>query len=397
MSAPHQRYLGMLTAIFGMTLLPVLVLNLTLVNRSLDGNNNTRLASDWQQATQGVVNTPGVLDNNRFKSLRLRDRLPEINTVVFGASTTFAIDQSMFPAPLKIYNFSKNGTDLGAAIGEAEYLLGHAGHIRWLVIPLDWSVGFIYQDSAPPSLDLSADPPPDAARQASWLQRARDALSYPRIAGLFRLLRNILAAEHKAAAFRQVFLQPASDEYLCPDGTRAKDFDIQGRGNCRGFRADGSWTYNGMDRVGDARRLILLATASNSKYPQNLLRSGGIPNPSYLQRLAALARLAEQRGGRVIFLVPPLLSGMEAEFLRHPRWSAYLAKTKQALSGWANKENQVLLDAGQSEKFGCSADEFTDEHHATQSCYRKIFSAFWQNGAGSNVIVGQTPRNATRN
>lgn len=397
MSAPHQRYLGMLTAIFGMTLLPILVLNLILVSRSLDSDNNTRLASEWQQSTQGVVNTPGVLDNSRFKSMRLRDRLPEINTVVFGASTTFAIDQSMFPAPLKIYNFSKNGTDLSAAIGEAEYLLEHAGHIRWLVIPLDWSVGFIYQDSAPPSVDLSADPPPNSAGHASWLQRTRDALSYPRIAGLFKLLRNILVAEHKMAAFRQIFLQQSSDEYLCPDGTRAKDFDIQGRGHCRGFRADGSWTYNGMDRVGDARRLIMLATASSSKYPQNLLSTGGIPNPFYLERLAALAHQAEKRGGTAIFLLPPLLGGMEAEFLRHPRWSAYLAKTRQVLSDWAIKENLVLLDAGQSEKFGCTADEFTDEHHATQSCYRKIFSAFWQNGAGSNVIPGQTSRKATHN
>jgi len=152
-----------------------------------------------------------------------------------------------------------------------------------------------------------------------------------------------------------------------------------------------------MDRVGDARRLIMLATASSSKYPQNLLSTGGIPNPFYLERLAALAHQAEKRGGTAIFLLPPLLGGMEAEFLRHPRWSAYLAKTRQALSDWAIKENLVLLDAGQSEKFGCTADEFTDEHHATQSCYRKIFSAFWQNGAGSNVIPGQTSRKATHN
>jgi len=392
MGAPHKRYLGMLLAIFGATLLPVLVLNLILVKRSLDGGSNTRLASDWQQLTQGVVNTPGVLENDRFKSLRLRDRLPEINTVVLGASTTFGIDQSMFPAPLRIYNFSKNGSSLGAAIGEAEYLLNHTERIKWLVIPLDWSVGFIYQDVPPPQLDLSADPPQEAAKRPSWLQMMRDSLSYPRVAGLFRLMKNILAAEHGPAAFRQVFLQPASDEYLCPDGTRARDFDIQNRGKCSGFRADGSWTYHGMDRVGDARRLIMLATAFNSKYPQNLLKTRGVPNPSYLQRLAALSRLAEQRGGRVILLLPPLLSGMEAAFLQHPKWSPYLATTRQTLLDWARQEHLVLLDAGQSERFGCTAGEFTDEHHATQSCYRKIFSAFWQNGGAANVTAGKTVR-----
>lgn len=396
MSTPHnKRFFWILMACFGVTLLPILTLNLTLINNSLDSRGNTLLASQWQQVTRGIVSAPSVLDNRRFKSLRLRDRLPEINTVVFGASTSFAIDQDMFPAPLHIYNFSKNGVGLNTMIGEAEYLLNHADNIKWLVIPLDWSIGFIYQDDAPPSLNLSADPPETASQQASWLQKIRDSLSYPRIAGLFKLLKNILAAEHKYAAFRQIFLQPASDEYPCPDGTRAKDFDIQSRGNCRGFRDDGSWTYSGMDRVGDARRLIMLATSSNSKYAQNLLKTRGAPNPLYLQRLATLAHQAEKRGGGAIFFMPPLLSGMEAGFMRHPEWSVHLAMTRQMLFAWAKQENLVLLDAGQSEKFGCAANEFTDEHHATQSCYQKIFSAFWQNDGRSNAILNRIPHQAT--
>ncbi len=392
MSAPHKRFFWVVMACFGVTLLPILALNLILVSNSLDSSGNTLLASHWQQATRGVVNTPSVFDNDRFKSLRLRDRLPEINTVVFGASTTFAIDQSMFPAPLRIYNFSKNGAGLGTMIGEAEYLLANTDNIKWLIIPLDWSVGFIYQDDAPPSLNLSIDPPQTALQQVSLLQKIRDSLSYPRIAGLLKLLKNILFAEHKYAAFRQIFLQPASDEYLCQDGARAKDFDIQSRGNCRGFRDDGSWTYNGMDRVGDARRLIMLATVFDSKYPQNLLKTRGVPNPLYLRWLAALARQAENRGGAAIFLMPPLISGMGAEFMRHPQWSAYLAKTRQSLFDWAKQENLVLLDAEQSEKFGCTTNEFTDEHHATQSCYRKIFSAFWQNDEKSSAILNRIPR-----
>lgn len=379
MSTPHKHFFWIVMACFGATLLPILVLNLTLVNNSLGGRDHTALASQWQQATHGIVSAPSMLDNHYFKSLRLRDRLPEINTVVFGASTSFAIEQGMFPAPLQIYNFSKNGAGLSTMIGEAEYLLDHASNVKWLIIPLDWSIGFIYQDDAPPTLNLSEDPPQTELQRVSLLQKIRDSLSYPRIAGLFKLLRDILAAEHKYAAFRQIFLQPSSDEYPCADGTRAKDFDIQSRGNCRGFRYDGSWTYGGMDRVGDAHRLIMLAAASNSKYTQNLLKARGIPNPLYLQRLAALAHRVEERGGAAIFFLPPLLSGMEEEFMRHPEWSGHLATTKQSLAAWATQENLVLLDAGQSAKFGCTANEFTDEHHATQICYQKIFSSFWQN------------------
>lgn len=387
MGVSHKRFFWVVMASFGATLLPILALNLFLVSNSLDSRDNTLRASNWQQATHGIVNAPGELDNYYFKLLRMRDRMPEINTVVFGASTTFAIDQGMFPAPLHIYNFSKNGAGLGTMIGEAEYLLAHADNIKWLVIPLDWSVGFIYQDEAPPPLNLSVDQPRAEIQQASLLQKIRDSLSYPRIAGLFKLLKTILVAEHKYAAFRQVFLQPASDEYTCQDGTLAKDFNIQNRGICWGFRADGSWTYYGGDRVGDARRLIMLATASDSKYPQNLLKTRGVPNPLYLQRLATLAHQAEQRGGAAIFIMPPLLSGMEAEFMRHPQWSAYLARTKQSLIDWAKQENLVFIDAGQSEKFGCTGDEFADEHHAIPSCYRKIFSAFWQNDDRLNAVL----------
>jgi len=391
MGVQHKRFFWVVMACFGVTLLPIFALNLILISNSLDSHDNTLLASNWQQATRGVVNTPSVLDNSRFKSLRLRDRLPEINAVVFGASTTFAIDQSMFPAPLRIYNFSKNGAGLSTMIGEAEYLLAHADNIKWLIIPLDWSVGFIYQDDASPSLNLFIDSAQTGLQQASLLQKVRDSLSYPRIAGLLKLLKNILFAEHKYAAFRQIFLQPASDEYLCQDGARAKDFDIQNRGGCRGFRDDGSWTYNGMDHVGDARRLIMLATAFDSKYPQNLLKTQGVPNPLYLQRLAALAHQAEKRGGAAIFLMPPLISGMGVEFMRHPQWSVYLARTRQSLFDWAKQENLALLDAEQSEKFGCTTNEFTDEHHATQSCYQKIFSAFWQNDERSNAILSRIP------
>jgi hypothetical protein len=199
------------------------------------------------------------------------------------------------------------------------------------------------------------------------------------VEGLFKLFKTIFASEHKVDAFRQIFLQPASDEYFCTGNIPAKDFDIQSRGKCRGFWADGSWSYNSMDRVEDANRLILLATASNSKYTQNLLKTRGVPNADYLRRLAVLAHQAEKRGGGAVFVLPPLLTGMENKLLQHQEYSIYLNKTHQSLSDWAKKENLVLLNAGASEKFACTSNEFTDEHHATQSCYQKIFSNFWQN------------------
>lgn len=370
---------------FALTLLPLYALSLKQVDASLEGRSNTRLASQWQQASRGVVSAPSPQETSYLKSLRLKDRLPEIDTVVFGASTTFGVEQDMFPSPMRMYNFSKNGVDLSTMIGEAEYLLDHAPNVKWLVIPLDWSVGLLYESGSPGSLDLFAELANDPeSKRYTWRQKVGDALSYPRIAGVFQASKAALLSKNRLTTFRQVFVQASSDVYACPDGAPAKDFDLQSLGSCRGFRYDGSWTYYGQNRVGNPRRLIMVGTASNSKFAQSLRKTKGVPNPVYLQRLAALAHKAKQQGGGAIFIMPPLLSGMETEFMQHPAWSGYLTTTKQALTTWANNEHLVLLDAGQSEKFGCNTNEFIDEHHATRTCYQKVFASFWQNNIALN-------------
>lgn len=401
MKLRHKYYVWLIAACFFISIVPILALNLVLVNGSLENRQNTILASQWQAATKGIVSPPSVLENAFFKLLRLNDRLPGINTVVFGSSTSYSITQEMFPPEMRLYNFSKNGGSLSNAIGEAEYLLDHSPNVKWFIIPLDWSIGFIYAEGEPPPVDLAGtatgNAMPVEASKATWLQKVQDSLSYPRIAGLFKLLKSIFSADQKYAAFRQIFLQPASDEYACPDGSIAKDFDIQHRNTCTGFRFDGSWTYASLDRVGNARMLIMAATASNSKYTNSLSHTKGVPNPAFLRHLAAIAHRAEERGGGAIFIAPPLLPGMEREFLNHPLLGNFLRRTQQDLGEWARQERLNLLDAGQSERFGCRAEEFTDQHHATSACYNKILSGFWQNTGKPSGIPYQAMSRITRN
>ena len=45
-------------------------------------------------------------------------------------------------------------------------------------------------------------------------------------------------------------------------------------------------------------------------------------------------------------------------------------------------ENEVhILDAGQSEVYGCKVSEFVDGHHALSSCYEKILPHFLEQRA----------------
>lgn len=369
-------------ACFGATLLPIFNLNLILLNDTLGSNRKALLASQWQQRTQGITYAPTLSDTHLFKTLRLNDRMAEINTVVFGSSTAMGINQQAFPGALHIYNFAQSGHPLSAVIGEAEYIQQHAQNIKWLVIPLDWSIGFIYQHAEPPAADLSAatamQQVQSAVKPVPLLDRMRDALSYPRIASLLEIFKTILRAKNKSAAFRGYFLQDGSDDYRCADGTPGKDFDTIHRGTCTGFRFDGSATFANSSRVGNARSLILSATASSSKYHQSLALTKGVPDALLLQRLAVLGERARQHGGGVVLFMPPLLPGMEVEFLRHPQLATHLQNTKLMIGEWARAQHLVILDAGQAERFGCDAEEFIDEHHASATCYDKIFQLFWR-------------------
>ena len=381
MERTHKRYVWIICACFAATLLPIFLLNLLLGSQTLGNFSKVQQASAWQQTTHGITYAPTLSETTLFKTLRLHDRLPHINTVIFGSSTALGITAHQFPALMQAYNFSQTGHHLISVIGEAEWLMAHTDNVQYLVIPLDWALGFIYQMGEPPPANLAvAEVQKQAVIQGNaipLLDRMRDALSYPRILNLFTIFKHIVVAQDSRAAFRQYFLQRYSDDYRCADGVWAKDFDTVHRGTCTGFRFDGSATFANLKPVKAARPLIVSATVSSSPYTIGLIRSQGEPNATMLRRLASLARQAEKRGGRLLLFMPPLLPGMEAEFLQHPQWSPLLRHSKEVLQRWALHENIVILDGGQSERYGCSAAEFVDVHHATSACYQKMFSTFW--------------------
>ncbi len=377
-----RTYVIVFAAVAAAVLLPVLVLNYTLGLKSLGGDAAAVIqASQWQQATHGVTYAPPLSDSRPFKSARLFDRLPKINTVVFGSSTAMGVTQHMFPADMKPYNFAQTGNSLMTVIAEAEFLQRTQAHLKWLVVPLDWSLGFVYQPGAPGREEL-APPAAGSPRQRSAVpaaQQLQDALSLPRVKNLLGIFKSIARAPAPAAAFRQMFLQEASDDYRCADGTLARDFDTIFRGTCTGYRYDGSATFANLDPVPARRAEALIASAvvPSSKYAVDLIRTGGAPNPAILERLAALAHNVKRAGGDIILFLPPLLPGMERAFLGSAQTGGALRRTKQMLHAWAHDQDLIIIDAGQSERYGCVVEEFVDEHHALPACYGRVLARFW--------------------
>lgn len=386
----HKRYLLWLFFFAGITMLPAIALNWVLLSNEGDVQAMSFEASDWQQQTHGITFTPTLGNNGFFKTLRLNDRLPEIDTVIFGASTAMTIDSSMLPQQWHLYNFTQSGSPLRDSIAQAEYLEKNAPQLKQYIIMLDWGIDYIYEPDTINPADLSrADRKKILSQKPghSFMSMLQESVSYPRMVKLWQVLSSVAHAPNPQNAFREYFRQIGSDQYTCPDGkSPGKDFGVYNRGACNGFRYDGSATFSDYTRVESASRTIVGALASSSMYSHALQHTKGVPDPVLFERLAALNTRLVAHGGKLILLVPPLIPGLEQAFMAHPQLSVYLKRTQHDLNLWASQHSVTLADFSQSEKFGCTADEFLDAHHATKTCYQKIFADFWQNvGADTNT------------
>jgi hypothetical protein len=378
-----KTYVALVLAICLGTLVPACALGLALSSNAFRADKN-RLASEWQQATHGVTYAPPITLNRPFKTLRLLDRIGEIDTVIFGSSTTMGLREDAFPPGRRVYNFAQAGNPLRSMAGEAQYIVERWGdRVKLLVIPLDWALGFVQEPGEPIPADLSAASvaPATAASRPSVREELVDALSLPRLKILAGVLREIARSSDRVGAFRQFFLEAAGAEYRCADRTPARDFDIVYRGLCNGFRYDGSATFADQRRVraSEAAATLAAAVTGGSQYAAALRKGAGEPNPALLAALARLAHRVDHNGGKALFLMPPLFPGMEERLAATPHSGALLARTKRALEAWAARERLALLDAGRSERFGCQAVEFIDPHHALPECYRKVFARFFGN------------------
>lgn len=387
-----RRYLAVLLGLCGVVLATVLTLNLIIGARALGSAEGTRQASVWQEQTRGVTYAPPAGNTRPFKALRLADRLPSINAVVLGSSTVMGLTEALFPPEWRSYNMAVTGNVTGVIAAEAAYIERHFTSVRHVLVGLDWSVGNIYGAGGVGQVDLSADFYTRAydSNAVPLIKRIEDALSWPRVTSLGSVIGGALKSDAPMAALRGALFDFGGREYRCPDNAVARDFDLINRGLCRGYRYDGSWTFANDSRLSPAQAATLSAAAAapSSKYTRLLCSTDGTPNAVYLDHLAATAKRFKDKGGEMIFLLPPLVPGLEAALMKHPRWKPCLEKTKTALAAWAQREGLVVIDAGAAERAGCSSYEFADEHHAYPECNARILQKFFAELNAGQVQTG---------
>ena len=390
---PSARYVMVLLATTGLILGLILGLNLLLGERALGGPKVTRLASEWQQQSKGVTYAPPITAARRFKALRLADRMPGISAMAFGSSTAWGITADAMPEGYGFYNFGVTGNSLANIIGEIEYfLVQYPDRLKLLVVPMEWAIGSVYDRSPPPTMNLAPNAVLAEAEQSvvSMSRKIQDALSYPKVANLLLALRSLFQAPEPLAGARSLFFGVAGDTYQCADGSLARDFDVVNRGQCAGFRYDGSWSFGGEKRLTVARAAALsrAAAAHSSKFSHALCITGGEPNPEYLRRLMKVAQALSQSGAKALFILPPLVPGMEREMAADEMNRSCLARTKQVLQTWAREIDVTIIDAGRAERFGCRAEEFIDEHHAYPECYRRVMNFYFQAQREGRALPG---------
>lgn len=387
MNNPHRRFLLALAGYFGATLLPIFILNFYLRSSTLGNSKLILAASQWQEQSRGTTFAGGfdAPDGHRlFKTLRLHDRLPEINTVVLGSSTVMGITQKAFPKEYRIFNFATFSNPLVNVMGEAEFIQENFLNVKWFVIPLECLIGFLNRDVLVASRVMPLSPESKSVQseqrrtKVSLLDMMRNAVSYEAIINLFRIMQFMLVSSNKWLFFQENFVLKIGNEYVCPDSARGKDFDPMYRGLCAGFRFDGSITFAEKNRVGDnAPSIIREALVPGSIFSEGLNRINGVTNPTLLERLVAIDKRARQNGGGVIFIRPPMLPGVEVELLQQLQGGSVRADTIKKITMWAERNQLKLIDASQADRFGCAADEFCDAHHAVDTCYTKIFDVYF--------------------
>jgi hypothetical protein len=379
-----RRYTWTILAGILMPIALVLALNLLRTNK-YRAHDRFLQASEWQEKTHGMTMAvlPGYKGQYRsgpFKVLRLNDRLLAINAMVFGASTAMGIQEDMFPPPIRIYNFAHHANLQTEVMGEIKYALDHFEHVRWMFVPLEWAMGFLFLPGDPKTADLSrAGALHDIETKDTHPIGAslKEALSYPQIRALFTILYSALTSNDTRERLYRAFFQSYNDEYLCPNGV-TRDYEPYPWRGCvglqAGFQYDGSMDFGRSGNADIQHELVRLSAF--------LPPTRGQPREELLDQLAVYANRLEQRGGQMIFFLPPVLPRLQSTILKQPGVGPYLMRAINIVKQWAEINKLELLDFGPSEDFGCTADEFVDGAHATPPCYRKAFTKIQQTRPG---------------
>jgi len=373
----HKKYLIIFLLIFVSFFSPIFLSNLRLNYKSFIAScDQEKAAADWQYQTKNVacLSSQG---SGKFKKFRIMNALMhgEVNTIIFGSSTAQGIKSSMFPIDQKVYNFALDSNPLYAIISQVDYFIRY-DKILYFVVPIDWALDLsvIEGEKIPrisfKEVDLKEE-------KVLWPSLIKDSLTTSKTKILFGIIKNGIYSGTPLENLRGI-LYSSNEEYKCPDGSIAKDFTTPYPRKCAGFNYDGSTDFFLRSSLSEADIIPLSekAASKDSIYLKSLKKLNENIDRYGLNVLSNIVIKIKNKGGSILFILPPLLPNLEKKILETSE-RAELLKLKNKLNEFAIQNNVHILDMGQSEEYGCKALDFIDEHHALPSCFHKILSRFF--------------------
>ncbi len=353
----NNQYLRFIVTTMGLSAILILLAITYIVNTTFgkEDESTYEKAFDWQMKHQGVVGiTDSISDTYKQKLTDYIIPKNNIDTLILGSSTLMSVKDDMLKNHT-VFNGSKNSNPLFDAISKAKYYIATYDSIKYVMIGFDWALGKPYQPYNNPIYKPSTNQKDDI----TLLVKIKDAMSYQRVKIIVSNLYNALLNQPEV--------------YQCPTentvGTDAFFIPLVPR-NCHGFRSDGSATFSNQLPLTDKKWKILLETELE-KYQKMLSDSLGKIELRYLDDFKEIDEALKKRGGKLIIIIPPLMPGATTS-IKKSEEGIYLKETMDTLWKFSAENDIEILDASQSESYGCASSEFMDVHHAFPECYEKI-------------------------
>lgn len=322
---------------------------------------------EWQIHSKGIICTATKIALEH--KLLLTDAYFNIyskqtNAIVVGSSTVMGIREGHFAKPVHIFNLAKNSYFAPQTILEALRTIIKFPTLKWVIMESNWSFG-ITTAFAPNASSVANILQEEMTQQ----QKNSKELSY------YELLQDLITLQRVKIVLRNIYfsiIRSGNDIYICPGEKEANciDYKADAPRKGAGFRWDGSHT------LGNHRNYVI-GNNSTSEYIEKFsatVKKSCIHeiNKEYFRELKKIARILQVRGGNLILLFSPMSPNIEYQILTSTV-GGKIKQYKKSVSNWATRTKVKLVDAGGSEKYGCSYDEFYDDHHALDSCYSKIW------------------------
>ncbi len=309
----------------------------------------------WQNKTKGVMSMSAAV-STKFKEMSTDYFISknDVDTLILGSSTSAGMRAYMFNGHIA-YNGAKNSNPLHKTISEANYYIKYSNDIKYIFIAFDWALGFPYKKYS----NRKDIPSSSSDDSVNLFIKIKDAVSYQRVKIVaFNLYNNIFnpATTYKCPKENNI----GTDFFFTPQVPRI----------CSGIRYDGSGTFSIQEPLSKKKWRNLLNTGLED-YKKPLRDSLGKVDLRYLDDLKKIDENLKGRGGKLFIVVPPLMPGATA-LIKKSGDGEYLEKTMNTLLAFTAKNDIDIIDASQSEKYGCIFSDFMDIHHAFPECYKKI-------------------------